>query len=142
MTTTQQQHSESPAVAETDARDNIVTWWEIQVSDLDAAKTFYGAVFAWTFTDFYERFAICHAADGTMIGGLDRVDGEVAGRGVRLYVRTTDLEATLDRVVQAGGTVIKPRAVISEEFGWYALLADPQGVTIGLTTDRPARQPA
>jgi predicted enzyme related to lactoylglutathione lyase len=57
-------------------------------------------------------------------------------------VQTADLEGTLERVVAAGGTVVKPRAVISEEYGWFALLADPDGLTIGLSTSRPAREAA
>lgn len=143
MTTTQHE-SQTPAGPSDgpDPRDNTVTWWEIQVPDLDAGKVFYRAVFGWTFTDFYPGFAICHGPDGAMIGGLDQVEEEPAGRHVRIYVQTSDLEATLDRVVAAGGTVVKPRAVISEEFGWYALVADPAGLTIGLSTSRPPRAEA
>ena len=47
--------------ATSDPRDNTVTWWDIQVTDLEAAKTFYGTVFGWTYTEFGEGFVICHA---------------------------------------------------------------------------------
>ncbi len=121
-----------------DPRDNTVTWWEIQVPDIEGGKAFYGAVFGWTFADFGEGFAICQGPDGATIGGLEQVDGgAAAGRHVRVYVQTADLEAALERVTGAGGTVLKPRALISEEFGWWALVADPAGLTIGLCTGRP-----
>lgn len=128
--------NEAPAA---DPREGTVTWWEIQVSDLAVAKDFYAAVFGWTFTDFYDGFTICHGADGSMIGGLEQAEGEPAGRGVRVYVQTADLEGVLERVAAAGGTVVSPRAEISEEFGWFAVVADPSGLRIGLCSDRPAR---
>jgi len=143
MTTTQDQTRTSADRPEApDPRENTVTWWEIQVPDLGAGKAFYGAVFSWTFTDFYPGFAICHGPDGAMIGGVEQVDEAPAGRHVRIYVQTSDLEATLDRVVAAGGTVVTPRAVVSDEFGWFALIADPAGLKVGLCTDLPARAPA
>jgi predicted enzyme related to lactoylglutathione lyase len=140
MTTTQT--TQTPADQATEPRDNTVNWWEIQVPDLDAGKAFYGAVFGWTFSDFGDGFAICQGPDGTMLGGLDQVEGEPAGRHVRIYVHTDDLEATLERVVANGGTVATPRAIVSEEFGWYANVVDPGGLTIGLSTSRPARESA
>lgn len=147
MTTTQQEagpQQESagrPAAAPTDSRDGRVIWWEIQVPELEVAKAFYAAVFGWTYSAFGEGFVICHGPDGAMIGGLEQIDGEPAGRHVRVYVQTSDLEATLARVESAGGTVVQQRGVISEEYGWYALVTDPSGLTIGLCTDRSASPP-
>ena len=64
--------------------------------DLDAAKTFYGAVFGWTFTDFYTGFAICQGPDGAMLGGLDQVDRQppAATSGSTCRRRTSRLRST------------------------------------------------
>jgi predicted enzyme related to lactoylglutathione lyase len=141
MSTDQSTQPATDAAAGAEPPDNTVNWWEIQVPDLEAGKAFYGAVFGWPFTDFGDDFAICHGADGSMIGGLTQVEGEPAGRHVRIYVHTADLEAALDRVVANGGTVAQPRTLITEEFGWYANAVDPAGLTIGLSTSRPPTEP-
>ena len=138
MTTTQQGHSTATESADQDPRDNTVTWWEIQVPDLAEAREFYGAVFGWTFVPFGDDFVICQTPDGTMIGGLEVGTGDPVGRQVTLYMQVRDLEATLERVTAAGGTVVRGHAVVSEDYGWSAMFTDPSGVKIGLVTDRPA----
>jgi predicted enzyme related to lactoylglutathione lyase len=139
MTTTEQHADVATGQGEqAEPQDNTVTWWEIQVPDLEAAQAFYGAAFGWTFQEFYDGFLMCLAPDGSMIGGLEQSEGSVGDRQVRIYVQTSDLEATLQRGVAAGGTVVKPRALISDEFGWYAILTDPSGHQIGVATSRPA----
>lgn len=115
-----------------------VSWFDVQVSDLEAAKSFYGAVFGWTFTPFGETFVTITASDGNMIGGLDQVAGEPAGRAVRIYLGTDELEGVLSRVEKAGGFVEKARTLITEEFGWSATFVDPSGIKIGLWTGKPA----
>jgi predicted enzyme related to lactoylglutathione lyase len=119
-------------------RTGTLVWHEFQVPDLTAAKEFYSAVFGWTYQPFGESFVICQNPDGQMVAGLDEVAAEPAGRHVRVYVESDDLEAALDRVAAAGGTVVHPRRVISEEFGWFALVTDPSGLTFGLSTSHPA----
>jgi predicted enzyme related to lactoylglutathione lyase len=115
-----------------------VAWFDIQVPDLEAAKSFYGAVFGWTFTPFGETFVTITTPDGNMIGGMDQVTGEPAGRQVRIYLATDELEGVLSRVEKAGGTVDTGRTLITEEYGWSATLVDPSGLKIGLWTSKPA----
>jgi predicted enzyme related to lactoylglutathione lyase len=123
-------------------QNDTVTWWELQVSDLEPARAFYGAVFGWTFQPFGDDFLMASAPDGTPLGGLDGGTGKgesPAGRGVRVYVQVEDLEATLAKVTAAGGAVTTPRTVITEEYGWFATFTDPSGLTLGLVSSNPAR---
>jgi uncharacterized protein len=84
---------------------------------------------------------VAKAADGAMVGGLDSSAGYAgpAGRRVQVYLRTDDLEATLSAAEAAGGTVVQPRTLVSEEHGWFATLADPSGIQIGVDSDKLAR---
>jgi predicted enzyme related to lactoylglutathione lyase len=115
-----------------------VGWWELQVSDLTTAKEFYSAVFGWTFDAFGDGFAIIKGADGTMLGGIDQREGDPAGRAVRVYITVEDLESTLDAIRRAGGSVAQERTVIGEDYGWWALFADPSGLPLALHTNNAA----
>jgi predicted enzyme related to lactoylglutathione lyase len=118
---------------------NPVVWWEIQVEDVDQACAFYGAVFGWTFqTPMGPSYAII-LADGDMVGGIANSTGAAASgvRTTRIYLDTSDMESTLAKVESNGGKVVDSRALISEEFGWYATFTDPSGVLIGLSTSNP-----
>jgi len=115
--------------------NNTVDWWEFPVDDLAAAQRFYSTVFGWKFTPFGDDYLMAAAADGTPIGGF------VAGGlpSIRLYAGVEDLEATLAGAVAAGGKVRKGRQLISEEFGWWALLQDANGHEFGLSTNNAAK---
>lgn len=122
-------------------QNGTVTWWELQVTDLEKAQAFYGATFGWSFQSLWENFVMVTGPDGAPIGGLDSGTGQgepPAGRGVRIYVQVADLEATLEKVTGAGGTVTTPRTLITEENGWYATFTDPSGLTLGLLTTAAA----
>ena len=122
---------------------NPLNWWEIQVPDLERAKAYYGGVFGWTFKAWRDGYEGVHLddADGTMIGGLTRAEGNVAGRGVHVCFsadRGDDtLEQLLDRVQRHGGAVAKRRTEIGGDMGWYATVTDPSGISFDLWTGRP-----
>ena len=121
--------------------DNTVTWWELQVTDLAQAQEFYGSVFGWSFQPSGDGYAMVTAPDGTPLGGLDSDTNkgkEPAGRVSRVYVQVAELEQTLKTIEANGGTIVANRTLISEEFGWWAMFADPSGLTVGLVTSNPA----
>lgn len=117
---------------------NPVNWWEIEVPDLGQASAFYGTVFGWTMVPFGESSVFAKRGE-SLVCGLTLVAGTPSGRGVRAYLDTSDLEATLARVVEAGGAVTTPRTLVDTggDMGWYALFTDPSGVTLGLWTGTP-----
>jgi predicted enzyme related to lactoylglutathione lyase len=95
-------------------------YYTILVSDLERGKAFYGAVLGWTFGE-----DVGHAADSNPPGGLSAG----AGPGVRIYFRTSDIRAALERVRDAGGEAAEP---VLYKSGWSADCRDDQGVSFSL----------
>lgn len=109
------------------------TWWDIQVDDLEVAQKFYGTVFDWAFPMTGPDFVVVF--DGTEpVGQLYLRTEAAAGRGIRMYFDTDDLEGVLAKVAGAGGKVLVERTLINPELGWWGEFADPSGVIIGLRT--------
>ena len=81
---------------------------EFPAVDPAASRQFFEAVFAWSFTDYgpdYTAFV-----SSTLEGGFYRapLQSRVVQGGALLVFYSMDLEATLDKIVSAGGTVTKP----------------------------------
>lgn|SRR6266545_4670366 len=119
--------------------DGAVSWWELDVPDVARAQEFYGAVCPWTFQamEGYEGYVIVQV-DGNGIGALQASEsGAPSGRGVTLYFLVGDLEDTLERVRQGGGTVEQERMPVPGD-QWIGLARDPFGTKIGFATNNPA----
>jgi len=118
----------------------MITWWEIQVPDLEQAKAFYGGVFGWTFKSWMEGYDAAHDAGGKMICGISRVEGEPAGRHIHVVFDVDGygdtLEQALAKVREHGGTIRTPRTLIAPEMGWFATVVDPTGLTFDLWTGK------
>jgi predicted enzyme related to lactoylglutathione lyase len=81
--------------------DNI----EFNVSDIAASKTFYGAAFGWTFTDYGPEY--CEFTDGRLTGGFTTL-GPVKPGGPLVILYADDLAATQKRLEEAGAKIVKP----------------------------------
>lgn len=84
------------------ARLNYV---EFPVRDVPAAKAFYEAAFGWALTDFGPTYA------ATMTGDTDiglQGDSAEATRAPLPVIEVDDLEAALEAVSKAGGTITRP----------------------------------
>jgi predicted enzyme related to lactoylglutathione lyase len=112
--------------------DNRVIHFEIVGKDGAALQRFYSDLFAWKLnTDNPGGYGMTsHDATGVVVGIGDSPNG---GAGhVTGYVAVDDVEATLARATELGGTVIMPKfspgpgAVLG-------LFADPEGHVIGVT---------
>ena len=119
-----------------------IDWFEISVSDLERAKRFYELTLGVTL----ERsdYARVPCAVFKREGGRDGVGGglvqdpkRAAGPGGSLvYLSATGkLDACLDRVKEAGGSVIMPKTDIGEP-GFIAILRDTEGNLVGLHSER------
>ena len=91
---------EAPDVPEHHALDYI----EFPMTDLDEAKRFYAKAFDWSFNDYGPTYAGIKQGDGEA-GGF-RLDESVIRGGVLAILYSADLEQTLERVKQAGGTIV------------------------------------
>ena len=81
---------------------------EFAAKDLEKTKAFFHDVFGWEFTDYgpdYTAFS-----DGVMDGGFYKADMANSSRvgGALLVFYSDDIQATLKKVVNAGGSVTKP----------------------------------
>lgn len=109
---------------------------EISVTDMPAAREFYGSAFGWTFTSYGDEYAGIRTAaesdsDGDEAGGL--LLAETVRRGgplVLLY--TDDLADTLDRVTAAGGTIVNGPYAFPGGERFHFL--DPSGNELGVWT--------
>ncbi len=120
--------------------DGAVTWFELDVPDAAKAQQFYSSVIpAWTLQPMegFEGYVIVSAGD-VAIGALQASDaGEPSGRANRPYVEVSDLEDTLARVKQNGGTVEQERMEVPGQ--WIGTARDPFGGKIGFLTNNAAK---
>ncbi|WP_443053823.1 VOC family protein [Streptomyces sp. NBC_00670] len=125
--------------AGTDARDaeagpafaeGVPCWIEVQLSDVEAGRRFYGELFGWSFEAAPDG-AVWACRDGDSVAALvPKGDGRMPTVWT-VYFAAPDLSALTGRVRSAGGQVITgPSAV--DTLGVMALVADPEGAVFGL----------
>lgn len=118
---------------------NMVSWFEIPVLDMERAIAFYNAVFDINIQS--QDFG------GTLMGWFPFAEGKegAAGsliqdknyqpsviHGVAIYFASQDVQIELNRVEAAGGKIAKPKTQISPEVGFMALFIDSEGNRIAL----------
>lgn len=84
------------------ARLNYV---ELPVADIAGAKAFYESAFGWSLTEFGPTYA-CTLTGDTDIG-LQGDASEATGAPLPV-IQVDDLEAVLEAVTAAGGTLVRP----------------------------------
>lgn len=115
---------------------HFTVWMEIPVTDLDAAIAFYSAVTGGSLSKQEmgpNTTAVFQTADpGAGIAGHLYVGAPATdGRGPTIHiVAKGKLEATIDRVWDAGGKVLGEP--ISIPAGRFVYMTDPDGNSIGL----------
>ena len=105
-----------------------IDYIEIAVTDIAAAKAFYGAAFGWQFNDYGPEYAGIQG-EGKEAGGFTRRDA-VAPGGPLVVLFSRDLEATLASVRAAGGRIVKEP--FSFPGGRRFEFADPSGNLLGV----------
>ncbi|WP_275783200.1 VOC family protein [Pararhizobium gei] len=106
--------------------DNI----EFAVADIPRSKTFYGAAFGWSFTDYGPDY--CEFSDGRLTGGLTTGEAKPGGPLVILYA--DDLTATQARLEAAGARIVKE--TFSFPGGSRFQFLDPDGYELAVWSDR------
>ena len=116
---------------------NVVSYFEIPVSDVERAIAFYAAVFGYDFARGIadgNEMAFFPYQDGHpgASGALARGDSYVPGKsGVRIYFDVPDVQEALDRAVVAGGKMLYPKTAV-HAFGYVVELEDLDGNCIGV----------
>lgn len=118
---------------------NIINWFEIPVSDMARAKHFYETIFG---IEMYEE-----TIAGTQMAyfpgepGSGKVSGALAlspdhkptADGVVVYLNANPaMNPIMDKVTEAGGTVLMPRTLITPEIGYMAFFFDTEGNKMAL----------
>jgi predicted enzyme related to lactoylglutathione lyase len=88
---------------------------------LDSVKAFYSAAFSWSFTDYGPTYS---AFDEGLDGGFQADSSEASARPLPILY-AADLEATLEAVERAGGTIVRP--IFSFPGGRRFHFLDPAG---------------
>ncbi len=99
-----------------------LNYLELPVADTGRAKSFYGAAFGWSFSDFGPTYAATTSGD-TDIGF--QADGEQQTAAALPVIEVEDLDAVLAAVVTAGGRVTQP--IFAFPGGRRFHFADPDG---------------
>ena len=106
-------------------RDRTIDYIEISVTDLPAAKRFFGEVFGWSFTDYGPTYASFSPAEAGIDGGFEQVETLPPKGPVLVVLYAKDLEATQAKIESAGGTIVRP--VFTFPGGRRFHFADPSG---------------
>ena len=112
-------------------------WYELMTSDTKAAGKFYSDVVGWTTQEMsspdgssYTTFNIGNVG----MAGMLTIPGHTAWIG---YISVGDVDAHIEKIVEAGGKLWKPATDIPGMLR-FAVLSDPQGAAIVVFTADPA----
>lgn len=86
-------------------QDRHINYIEFNVANITRSKDFYGKAFGWTFTDYGPDY--CEFSDGHMKGGFD-ASGTAKPGGPLVILYGADLMDTHDRIIAAGGKIVRP----------------------------------
>jgi predicted enzyme related to lactoylglutathione lyase len=129
-----------------DETTNVITWFEIPVSDIDRAKTFYETIFdiemitredgddEAVFFPFNPN--VVQATSGRVTGVLSKsARNSPSTNGTMVYLNASpSIQTVLDKVQQAGGKIIAPKIQIPA--GFIAVIIDTEGNKVGLHAEQ------
>ncbi len=103
-------------------------WHELNTTDVEQAKGFYGELFGWTFTSMdmgpMGTYTLVNAG-AKQVGGIAKAEPGTPA-GWLAYVTTTDVDATTAAAKAAGAKEIVPPSDIPGQ-GRFSILTDAQG---------------
>ncbi len=128
---------------------DAVQHFELPYKNRDRAKKFYFQAFGWQVFDLPgSTYSLANSVDtekngmpkrpGAINGGLLPRSKEVTAP--TFFVKVKDLEAHLQRVRHAGGTLVTPPTAMGPV--WFARFRDTEGNLLGAVQDRPEGQEA
>jgi predicted enzyme related to lactoylglutathione lyase len=111
-------------------------WVDLSARDLESQSAFYEALLGWSHTDLtfadgmaYRMFKV----DGHTVAGMSQMPADFIAQGRpsawNTYVATDDVDATVAKAADLGGTVIMPAMDVPDSGRW-AGVQDPTGAYI------------
>lgn len=129
-----------------DSETNILTWFEIPVTNTKRAKKFYETILEIEMVNqadgndeavfFPYNPSVIQATSGRITGVLSKTErNSPSMNGTMVYINASpSIQIVLDKVEQAGGKVIVPRTEIPA--GFIAVIIDSEGNKIGLHAEK------
>lgn len=114
---------------------------ELTVTDLARAKTFYGHIFGWTFSDSPSPDFVSIKGAGVPGGILRDLNKKAVAGDVKIFFAVEDISATLERAKQLGAEVLLGETRVSPA-RTLAEFRDPDGNVIGIMHELSASGPA
>ncbi|YCH05971.1 VOC family protein [Arthrobacter sp. alpha11c] len=110
-------------------------WIDLMTSDTEKAKSFYSALFGWTYeTGDQEKYGgyITASKDGRMVAGIMEKQADMGAMPDvwSTYLRTDDIQATTQAAAAHGGQVYLEPMDVPEQ-GSMAMYGDSSGASIG-----------
>ncbi|MBB4155477.1 hypothetical protein GGQ80_003400 [Sphingomonas jinjuensis] len=112
-------------------------WFELTTPDLHASLPFYERVAGWQIAMSpaaeHGGYRLASAPDGEAVAGIMTGQGQMP-KGWSVYLAADDVDATVARAVELGGSILAGPMDIPH-VGRFAAIADPQGVMVNLIAD-------
>lgn len=113
---------------------NPFTYLELWSTDAARAKAFYTELFGWGAKDSeipgFGTYTEVDTREGPGAGIMPQPQ-KGAPSAWLAYVKVPVLDEAVKRAEKLGGKVTMPRTEI-KDIGWFAIVADPSGATIGI----------
>ena len=106
---------------------------ELNTTDLDKAKAFYGKLFKWTLEDVPMPgmdYTMIKVGEGTG-GGMMKHPVPGAPSAWLAYVEVDDIAASTEKARSLGATIMRDVTEVPGA-GWLSILIDPTGAALGL----------
>jgi predicted enzyme related to lactoylglutathione lyase len=106
---------------------------ELNTTDVDAAKAFYGKLFAWTLEDVPMgdgTYTMVKPGKGTG-GGIMKHPVPGAPSAWLAYVEVDDIHTATAKAKELGATIMTDVTEVMG-MGWLSILIDPTGAVLGL----------
>jgi predicted enzyme related to lactoylglutathione lyase len=120
---------------------NAISWFEIPTTDINRAQKFYETIFDISMIPMdmpniqmrmFPLDDMMTQVGGALVdsGGFHKAS---ATDGPLIYLNANpDVQNVLDKVVEAGGSIMVPKTEISPEYGFMAVFMDTEGNRIAL----------
>ena len=114
-----------------------INWFDLTVPDADRVRDFYQAVVGWTVEPLsmgeYSDYVMKEPASGEGRAGVCHARGPNSGLPAQwlLYIQVADLDVSMARCVELGGTVLTPVRSGGPQ-GRYCVIQDPAGAVAAL----------
>src|SRR4051812_23743493 len=105
-------------------------WADLVVPEPAAAKAFYTGLFGWTYQEFGGDYAVA-LRDGKAVAAILPPADPALPPHWNSYVSVEDADATAERAVALGATVVAGAGDVGES-GRLAVFQDPQGAILSV----------